>query len=421
MTPDITTLASGLRIVSVNLPHVETVSIGIHAAAGSRAEQAGEHGLAHFLEHMAFKGTRRRTARQIAEEIEAVGGDINAATSVETTAYHARLLGSDLGLGLDILTDILTQSTFEADEIEREKGVVLQEIAAVDDTPDDLVFDMFTATAFDEQPIGRPILGTPETVKELDASLIRAFLSREYRAQRLVVSAAGAVNHGELVAAAERALASLPLADTAESPRARYVGGERRTKRKLEQAHVVLGFESPSLHDRDFYAAQIFANILGGGMSSRLFQEVREKRGLAYSIYSFVWGYSDTGLFGVYLGTGSKTLQEGTDVSLDCLAQSIEDINQAELDRARAQIKVSLLMSLESSAGRSDQMARQLLAYDRLISTAEIVDRIDALTVADIRAVGRRILRSAPSLAAVGPVGKLKPRDHIAARLGSPM
>jgi predicted Zn-dependent peptidase len=420
LTPEITTLPSGLRVVTLAMPHVETASLAIVAGAGSRDEAAGEHGLAHFLEHMAFKGTTRRSAKAIAEEIEAVGGDINASTSTETTAFTARLLGADVPLGLDVLSDILTESLFDPKEIRREKGVVLQEIAAVDDTPDDLVFDMFSETAFSGQPIGLPILGTPKTVRALDADLLRAFLAREYSADRMVVAAAGAVNHEQVVREAEARLARFAKGKARKRGKAAYVGGERRVNRRLEQAHVVLGLSAPSHNDRDFYPAQVFVNVMGGGMSSRLFQEVREKRGLAYSVYSFHWGYSDAGIFGVYFGAAEKTVGDAMNVSLDCLMAGLDDISEIEVARARAQLKVSLLMALESSSARADQMARHLIAYGRLIPPSEIIAKVDAITVADVRRAGRRILSSAPTLTTIGPTRPLPSLDAITARIGLP-
>jgi predicted Zn-dependent peptidase len=420
LTPEITTLPSGLRVVTLAMPHVETASLAIVAGAGSRDEAAGEHGLAHFLEHMAFKGTARRSAKAIAEEIEAVGGDINAATSTETTAFTARLLGTDVPLGLDVLSDILTESLFDPKEIRREKGVVLQEIAAVDDTPDDLVFDMFSETAFAAQAIGLPILGTPKTVRALDADLLRGFLAREYSADRMVVAAAGAVNHEQVVREAEARLARFGKGKARKRGKAAYIGGERRVNRRLEQAHVVLGLSAPSHNDKDFYPAQVFVNVMGGGMSSRLFQEVREKRGLAYSVYSFHWGYSDAGIFGVYFGAAEKTVGDAMNVSLDCLMAGLDDISETEVARARAQLKVSLLMALESSSARADQMARHLIAYGRLIPPSEIIAKVDAITVLDVRRAGRRILSSAPTLTTIGPTRPLPSLDAITARIGLP-
>jgi predicted Zn-dependent peptidase len=416
----ITVLPSGLTVVTAAMPAVQTASLAITIGAGSRDETPREHGLAHFLEHMAFKGTRRRSARAIAEEIEAAGGDINAATSVETTSYTARVLAEDVPLGLDVLSDILTDSVFDPDEIEREKDVVLQEIAAVEDTPDDIVFDHFTATAYAGQAISRPILGTRKTVKALGREAIEGFLGRAYTAPAMIVSAAGAVDHARVVGEAERRLAGLGRELRPKREPARYTGGETRKVRKLEQAHVLVGFPAPSHLEPDFHAGQIFANLLGGGMSSRLFQEVREKRGLAYSVYSFLWGYGDTGLFGFYLGTGERTVREATDVTLACLLDAAEGATDAEIARARAQLKVSLLMTLESSAARADQLARQLVAFGRLIPIEESLARLDGIGRDDIRRVARRMIAARPTLTGLGPVRAMPDLAAVAAIAGTP-
>jgi predicted Zn-dependent peptidase len=417
MSVEITKLASGLRVVTDAMPHVETASLGVWVGAGSRHESPHQHGLSHLLEHMAFKGTRRRSARAIAEEIEAAGGDLNAATSIEQTAYFARVLAEDTGLAIDILADILTESIFDPAELEREKGVILQEIAAVSDTPDDLVFDMLSATAYPEQPIGRPILGTPERVSSFDADAIRTYLTAHYCANSMVVAAAGAVQHNAVVDAIGRHFSELaPHASKTDAP-ARYRGGDVRVKRKLEQAHIVVGFEGVSFLNADNYATQIFANAAGGGMSSRLFQEVREKRGLAYSINAFHWAYSDTGLFGLYAGTGAGEVAELLPVALDCMAEAAQTLSDAEAHRAKAQMKVSLLTALESSSARAEQIARQMLAYGRPLARAEIVDRIDAISLAEIRHAGQKVLQTAPTVAAIGPISKVMTPDRVAERL----
>lgn len=418
--PRRTVLPSGLTVVTQRMPHVETVSVGVHAATGSRAERPDEHGLAHFLEHMAFKGTATRSAQAIAEEIEAVGGDINAATGVESTAFHARVLGEDLPLALDILGDILTRSVFSPDEIEREKGVVLQEIAAVSDTPDDLVFDVFTDVAFGGAAIGRPILGTNETVSSFDATALRGFLAREYTSSHVVVSAAGALDHDRVVEIADEALAELPAGRPVAAGRGAYRGGERRLQRRLEQAHVVLGFEAPSYLDPNYFAAQVFSGLVGGGMSSRLFQEVREKRGLAYAVHTMMWSYADTGLLGLYLGIDGRSLAEGIDVSLDCLAAAAAAPDEREVARAKAQLKVSLLMALESSGARAEQMARHLFAHGRLIPTAELVALIDAVDVRAVRSAARAMLSSPATVVGIGPVKGLPDAGAIGRRLAPP-
>jgi predicted Zn-dependent peptidase len=418
MSVEVTTLPSGLRIVTDRMENLETVSLGVWVAAGSRHERPRERGLSHLLEHMAFKGTRRRSARDIADEIESAGGDLNAATSVEQTAYYAHVLAADTGLALDILADILTESTFDAQELEREKGVIIQEISAVEDTPDDLVFDLFNAAAFPEQPIGSPILGTPEHVRAFDRSMISAYLESHYRSGATTIGAAGAVDHAAIVDAAAERFATLPGHAAASVVAARYIGGEKRSKRKLEQAHVVIGFKGLAYSDPAHYALSAFANAVGGGMSSRLFQEVREKRGLAYATHAFHWAYSDTGLFGFYAATGEENVAELMPVALDCVAAAVHDLSEPEIHRAKAQMKVSILTALESPMARAEQIARQMLAFGRVLSREEIVEKIDALTIGMVRDAGAAALRSAPAVAAVGPIAKVYSPDHVKTRLG---
>ena len=417
MSVEITTLPSGLRIVTDVMPQLETAALGVWIGAGSRHELAPEHGLSHLLEHMAFKGTRRRSARVIAEEIEAAGGDLNAATSTEHTAYYARTLAADTGLALDILADILTQSLFEKGELEKEKGVILQEIAAVADTPDDFVFDMFTEAAFPDQPIGRPILGAADRISAFSRADIAAFLAHHYSADRIVLAAAGGVEHARMVdEAAERFAGFRPAPPSVAAP-ARYRGGEARLRKRLEQAHIVVGFESPSFLDPAYYAAHVFANAVGGGMSSRLFQEIREERGLAYSIHSFNWAYSDTGLFGFYAAAAPGDVAELMPVALDCLGRAAVKLGDDEIQRARAQMKVSLLVALESSAARAEQIARQLMTLGRVLTRQDIVARIDGLDGDEIRRAGAALIASPPTVASIGPVAKVWTPDRVAARL----
>jgi predicted Zn-dependent peptidase len=416
MSLEITTLPSGLRVVTDRMAHLETASLGVWVGAGSRHEANDEQGLSHLLEHMAFKGTRRRSAQAIAEEIEAAGGDLNAATGVEQTAYYAHVLAEDTGLALDILADILTDSTFDRDELEREKGVILQEIGAVEDTP----FDLFNASAFPDQPIGRPILGTPEGVAAFDRESIGGYLAHHYQGGGMVVGAAGAVEHARIVDEVVACFASLgDRKGGSIAPAARYVGGETKVKRKLEQAHIVAGWEGLAYDHRDQYALQIFANAVGGGMSSRLFQEIREKRGLAYSIYTLNWAYSDTGIFGFYAATSASDVAELMPVAIDALAEATHDLSEAEIRRAKAQMKVSLLAALESTSARAEQVARQLLAYDRVLSREEMIGRVETLGLDEIRAAGERALRTAPTVASIGPVAKVLTAEQIAARIRS--
>ena len=417
MSIEITTLPSGLRIITDSMRDLETASLGVWIGAGSRHESESEHGLSHLLEHMAFKGTKRRSARAIAEEIEAAGGDLNAATASETTAYYARVLASDTGLALDILGDILTQSAFDPQELEREKSVIVQEIGAAEDTPDDLIFDLFTDAAFPNQPIGRTILGTPERVSRFDRSSIEAYLARHYAAPSAIVAAAGAVEHQRIVDEASAHFSALGATAAAAPEPARYIGGEKKLRRKLEQTHVVVGFQGCSFHNLEEYALTVFTNAVGGGMSSRLFQQVREERGLAYSIYSFHWPYADVGLFGFYAATAPGDVAELMPVALDCLREGAETLTEAEMNRAKAQMKVAQLTALESSSSRAEQIARQLMYYGRVLPREEIIGRIDALSLEEVRHAGLRALSSAPTLAAIGDVSKVMTQARIAERL----
>ena len=418
MTIRTTRLPSGLRVVTDGSAEAETVALTINIGAGSRHESDAEHGLAHLLEHMAFKGTRRRSARAIAEEIEAVGGDINAATATEQTSYTARVLPQDTALAVDILADILLDSSFDAEELEREKGVILQEIGAVEDTPDDLVFDLFSETAFPDQPIGRPILGTTGRVKGFDRHAIQAYLDRHYAAPAIVVGAAGAVDHDALVEAIARGFDASPRHEGVAPVTARYTGGDTRLKRRHEQANIVVGFEGVAFGDPDNYAVHVFTNAVGDGMSSRLFQEVRERRGLAYTISSFHWSFADTGLFGFHAATAAADAGELVAVAVDELARATADLTEAELSRAKAMMKVGMLAALESSPARAERVARQTAIFERVIPRDEVVARIDALGIEDVRRAGRRLLSSAPTVAALGPVAKVPDATRVAARLG---
>jgi len=406
MSVEVSRLPSGLVVITDVMPHLETASLGVWVTCGSRYEAADEHGISHFLEHMAFKGTRRRTARQIAEEIEAVGGDLNAGTGVEMTAYYARVLKADIALALDVLSDILSEPSFDPDEIAREKNVIVQEIGAVEDTPDDLVFEHLQATAFAGQPVGRSILGTRATVRTFDAKRLRAYLGRNYRAPGMVVAAAGSVNHDEVVAEAARRFGSFSGPGINPPAPARFCGGTFVEKQDLEQVHIAMALEGVAQRDPSIYSLQVFTNVVGGGMSSRLFQEVRELRGLCYSIYTFHAPYADTGMFGLYAGTDAIDAPELMRVVVDEIMAATGSINEAEIARAKAQIKAGLLMALESSGARAEQIARQMIVHGRPMPIEEIVARVDAVTVESARAAGRALVaRARPAVAALGPAG----------------
>ncbi|HEX6959217.1 MAG TPA: pitrilysin family protein [Ferrovibrio sp.] len=419
MTIRISTLPNGLRVVSETMPQVKTASVGIWVDAGARDEAPEINGVAHMLEHMAFKGTERRSALDIAEEIEAVGGHLNAFTSREQTAYYARVMGDDIDLAIDILADILQHSTFEASELEREREVIIQEIGQSEDTPDDIIFDHLQETAFPDQALGRAILGTVERVSAMRREDLQGFLGRFYHAPNLILVAAGAVEHEHLLAAAEKLLAGLQATPRPRPQKAVYRGGEKRAVRDLEQAHVAIALPGVSFTDPDYFAMQVYSTVLGGGMSSRLFQEVREKRGLAYSVYAYPSAYRDGGLLTLYAGTGGEKLGELMPVLAEELAKMTGHVAADELQRARAQLKVGMVMSLESSGARIEQLGRQMLVFGRPLDIDEVLAAIDRVDEAAVQRVAERVLRTAPpAVAALGPVGTLEDYSRFAARLG---
>ncbi len=417
MSIEITTLNNGLRVITDPMPGLRTASVGLWVDAGARYEQAAENGISHLLEHMAFKGTARRSALAIAEEIEAVGGHLNAYTSREQTAYYARVLCDDTPLAVDILADILQRSVFASEELERERQVVIQEIGQAEDTPDDIIFDLLQGVAYPDQALGRPILGTAEGVAALAREGLADYMGRHYRADRMVLAAAGGVAHESLVALAREHFAELKPGAARPRPPARYEGGDLREERDLEQVHFTLTFPAFAYQDPDFQALQVYATLLGGGMSSRLFQEVREKRGLAYSIYSFATSYLDGGLFTIYAGTGEKEAAELAPLIADEILKVATRVEEAEVVRARAQLKAGLLMSLESSSSRCEQIARQMLIYGRPLGEDELIAGVDAVDGAAVSRVARRLLAAGkPTLAAIGPIGRLENYDTLTAR-----
>jgi len=410
-----TRLDNGMTVLTDDMPHLESASIGIWVKAGSRSETPEEHGISHVLEHMAFKGTPTRSAREIAEAIENVGGDLNAATSIEHTGYFARVLKEDVRLAGDILSDILQNSLFDAQELDREQQVIVQEIGAARDNPDDHVFDLFQSAAFPDQPIGRTILGTVDSVNAFQPDSIRSYMDRNYVGDHMVICAAGNIDHDQLADIANDRFHTLRRNGAPEPEKARYVGGEQRLVSDHEQAHIVLGFEGRAYNSDGFYAAQVLASVLGGGMSSRLFQEVREKRGLCYSVYAFHWAFADSGIFGIAASTGEDQVNDLLPVVLEELRKATETISEEEVIRVRNQIRAGLLMSLESPSSRAGQLARQQILWGRAIPLQETVDRINRITVDRVKQVADQIFSNANlSLASVGPVEKLTDYDTIA-------
>ncbi len=415
----ITTLPNGLRVVTDRMPTVESVSLGVWVRAGTRYEPAQINGVAHLLEHMVFKGTERRSAREIAEEIEAVGGNINAYTSRETTAYYAKVLKDDAGLAVDVLADILQHSVVDDVELGRERSVVLQEIGQAHDTPDDVVFDHFQSTAYPDQPLGRPVLGKSEIVANMSRDAIVGFHDAHYRTGRMVVAAAGNIEHEQLVDRAAQVFGALKNGGDDSSQKAVYSAGEYREVRDLEQIHMVLGFRGAPIGTSEFYTLSVLSNLFGGGMSSRLFQEIREERGLVYSIDTFMSAFADTGLFGVYAGTGTAQIGEMVPALCDQITGLADSLREDEVARSRAQLKSSLLMALESSGARCEQIAQHLLIFGRVLPIDELVARIDAIDREHIGALATQIFSVPPVLAAVGPLANLEPYDTITQRLAA--
>ena len=415
MTGRVTKLENGLRVVTDVMAHVETVTIGVWTDVGSRHEQPEQNGLSHMLEHMAFKGTAERSARDIAEVVENVGGYLNAYTSREHTTYYARILKDDIDLGLSVLADILQHSVFDPQELERERGVVIQEIGQANDTPDDIVFDYFQEAAFPDQAVGRPILGTVDLVQGFARDDLAEYMSDHYKAEQMVVVASGNFDPDRFIARVEQEFSDLKHARQVTRDSAHYHGGLQSRHRDLEQVNLLIGFEGIAFEDPDFYAAQIMSMILGGGMSSRLFQEIREKRGLVYSIYSFMQSYIDGGSFAIHAGTGAEQIAELIPVVASEMHKLSAAVSGREVMRACAQMKAGLLMSLESTTSRMEQLGRQMMVFGRPVPHAEIIEKIDQVDeFAVMRYMDRMLSDSKLSLAAVGPLDHLEDYDKIA-------
>ena len=420
MTPEITRLSNGLTIVTDRMPQLESAMLGVWVNAGARNETQAAMGVSHMLEHMAFKGTKRRSARDIAEEIEAVGGYLNAYTSREQTAFHARVLKPDVALAVDLLADILTQPTFEQTELERERQVVLQEIGQARDTPDDIVFDHLQSVIYPEQPMGWPILGSDATVGAFTQEDLRSYMAANYRAGSMTLVASGAVQHSEIVRLADEKFGGLRSGPAPSPLPATYVGGDSRFEQELEQAHIAYALPGISSSDPDFYTAQVYVMALGGGMSSRLFQEAREKRGLCYAISAFAQTAKDSGTVGIYTGTGEREAAEISAVIAGEMEKLATAATEVEIARAKAQLKSSLLMGLERPGQRAEQIASQMFSYGRVLPIEEMTTRLDQIDASAVRKFGERIMQSVnPAMAAVGPVGQLEMHSVFARRFGN--
>jgi predicted Zn-dependent peptidase len=408
-----TTLPNGFRIVTEHMPGLKSASVGIWVTAGGRHERAEQNGIAHFLEHMAFKGTKTRSALQIAESIEDVGGYINAYTSREMTAYYARVLENDVPLALDVIADIVLNPVFDQREIEVERGVILQEIGQALDTPDDVIFDWLQEASYPDQPFGRTILGPSERVASFSRDDLTGFVAEHYGPDQMILSAAGGVDHDRIVAEATAIFGGLRAVGNALIQPAAFAGGERREVKDLEQVHFALAFEAPGYRAPDVYTAQVYATALGGGMSSRLFQKIREERGLCYSIFAQSGAYEDTGQITLYAGTSEDEIGELTRLTLDELKRSADDMTEAEVARARAQLKAGLLMGLESPSSRAERSARLLAMWGRVPDLDEAVARIDAVSMAGVRAYAGEMVQARAALALYGPVADAPGLEQI--------
>ena len=413
----ISTLDNGLKIVTHHMHGYESVMFGVWNDVGCRDEQEEINGTAHFLEHMAFKGTKTKSALEIMEKVESVGGHINAYTSEEVTAYWVKMLGDDLNIGIDIISDILQNSTYEPKELERERGVILQEIGMYLDTPAHMVGDYWQRTAFPNQPIGRLILGKKEIIKSIEREKIVNFMLDNYHPTKMVVSAAGKIKHEELVEKISQSMINLPLGNIKNRIKATYKGGEYREDKDLEQIHLILGFEGLNYHDEDYEALRVYSAIMGGGGSSRLFQEIREKRGLVYSIYADIDSFSDSGTFQVIAGTGRNEIKELLPVLCDELINSPKNFTEKEIEKSKSQLKASTLMSSESSSTNAMTSAYQLIRYGKLIDIKERIEKINNVSKSSIEKISKKILSSTPTISSIGPIKELESLEKVQNRL----
>ncbi|MFB6953269.1 M16 family metallopeptidase [Streptomyces niveus] len=417
-----TTLPGGLRVVTESLPSVRSATFGIWVQVGSRDETPTLNGATHYLEHLLFKGTVKRSALDISSAIDAVGGEMNAFTAKEYTCYYARVLDTDLPLAIDVVCDMLTGSLIEAEDVDAERGVILEEIAMTEDDPGDCVHDLFSRTMFGDTPLGRPVLGTVDTVNALDRARIARFYKKHYDPTHLVVAAAGNVDHDTVVRQVSRAFEkagalsrtdAVPVAPREGRRDLRTAGRVDLLDRKTEQAHVVLGMPGLSRTDERRWALGVLSTALGGGMSSRLFQEVREKRGLAYSVYSYTSGFADCGLFGVYAGCRPSQVHDVLKICRDGLDQiASEGLSDEEIGRAVGQLSGSTVLGLEDTGALMNRIGKSELCWGTQMSVDDMLARIAAVTPDDVRAVARDVLGQRPSLSVIGPL-KDKQADRL--------
>lgn len=417
MNYQITTLSNGLRVASEFLAGVESVAVSVSVGVGARYESEAENGISHLLEHMAFKGTATRSARDIAEIFDAIGGQLNAYTSMELTVYYAKVLRQDVKIAVDVLADIMQNSAFTEDELAREKEVIIQEIAMHHDSPEDLIVDYFDETAFANQPLGRSILSTEQKVAAYSSDDLRRYMKNHYHPQNMVITAAGNIKHDEFVALVEQFFVMQAGSGSAPALPANYTGGDRRVTGDFEQLHLQIGLPAVSIHSPDYYALQLYATILGGGMSSRLFQEVREKRGLAYTVYASGTGYADAGMMNVYAAAAPEKAAELSGVLCEQIAAMAKDISEAEIARAKNQQRAELLMARESPQTVASWIGRHLLMFGEYREAANIIAKIEAITREQLIDFAKKISGGKPTVAALGDVSNVLEYDVLAKKL----
>lgn len=411
---NVTTLSSGLRVATDTIANMETVTLGLWAGVGTRHEEEADNGVAHLVEHMLFKGTARRSAFDISSQMEDVGGHLNAYTTRESTAYYAKVLKADAPLAADILCDMLQNAALDEEELDRERGVIIQEIGQSLDQPDDVIFDLAARTAYPDSGMGRPVLGTADIIRRLPKVRMQHYIRAHYAAPQIIFAASGAITHEAHLALAEQHLSNLGTVAQTKKDKARFQSGDVREARDIEQLHAVISFNGITYHDPDYFAVSVLSTLLGGGMSSRLFQEVREKRGLVYSIYSYASAHSDGGQFGIYAGTDPQRIQELLPVVAQEMHKVTHSVSEAEVKRAKAQLRASILMAQESTMSRAEKLAYNLLMFNRIIPADEIQAKIEAVTAADITRIAANILKIPPVTAFVGPLDQVPAGDAVA-------
>jgi predicted Zn-dependent peptidase len=402
---ELTRLANGLTVAIDAMQGAQSAAIGLHAFVGSRSEPAGTGGLAHLVEHMVFKGARNRDARAIAESIEDVGGVLNAWTSRDQTSFHARTLPADVGLALELIADLVRAPTLNENELEREKLVILSELGECLDAPDDLIHDRLFEAAYGDQPLARPVLGAEASIRGLTRADCVEWLRDQFRPERLVISAAGKVDPEEILHLGELLFGDLESGAVRDIAPAEFRGGIKSDRRSAEQTHLALAFPGLAASDQAAPALSLFAQAVGGGMSSSLFQELREERGLAYSIYAWTQGFADTGLFAVNLAADKGRATEALNLARDVVERAAADLSETELNRARAQVEAGILMAMETPQGRADAMARSIEIFGRIMSVEDMLAELRAVDLAAARAAGQAMLNGPRAIASIG--GKL--------------